>query len=118
MTVTARRLGDPSVQFGYLDRLVKSASGEVVGMPKSVPRFSRVLPDDVVRSVAVITSRDRLVARLQPAAVLILHYVAVGTSERVVAHVRVTLAVPKCIHAYPGGQAEPDAEDDVFKKIN
>ena len=94
---------------------MKAADGEVIGMPESVPGFGRVFPGKVVRSVAIVTGGDRLVARLQPPAVLLFHDVAVRTRERVVAHVRIPLAVPKRIHTDPNRQPEPNAEDYVFE---
>ena len=84
-------------------------------MPEPVPSFRSVFPYEVVRRVAVVTGSNRLMARLKPAAVLIFHYVAIGTRERVVAHIRIALAVPKCVHADPDRQPQPDADQDEFE---
>ena len=84
-------------------------------MPEPVPSFRSVFPYEVVRRVAVVTRCHRLMARLKPAAVLIFHYVAIGTRERVVAHIRIALAVPECVNTNADRQSQTNADQDEFE---
>lgn len=83
-------------------------------MPEPVPSLGRIFADEIMRRVAIVTGCDRLVARLQPAAVLIFHDVAIRTGERIVAHVRIALTVPERVNTHPDRKAEPNAEHDEF----
>ena len=87
-------------------------------MPETVPRLCRIFTYKVVRCVAIVAGRNRLVARFEPAAVLIVHYVAIDAHARVVAHVRVTLAVPKRIGPNSDGESEADAKNDKFQHVD
>lgn len=62
------------------DRLVKILEREAFRMVVAVDRFARVFPDQVVRRMAIVAGRNRMVRRLQPAVVLLAHDVAVHTS--------------------------------------
>ena len=66
----------------WRDRFVEALGGEIEGVPEAVPRLGVVLPDEVVRHVAVVAHRHRAVAGLQPAVVLFVHDVAVGARAR------------------------------------
>ena len=83
-------------------------------MPEPVPRLGCIFADEIMRRVAIVAGCDRLVARLQPAAVLVFHDVAIRTGERIVAHVRIALAVPERVHAHADRETEPNAENDKF----
>src|SRR5262249_35023793 len=71
-------------------------------MKESVTRFHRVLPCQVVRSMAVVTSRRRMVAGFRPRVVLPLHRVAVGARRWIVQQIRVAPGVNERVtaHAY------------------
>jgi hypothetical protein len=105
--------------FGYspvplsdLYRLVKPAGRKIVRMPKSVPRLCSVFADKVGRRMAIIAGRDRSVTCSYPTVILVIHYVAISTGHRVIAHIRVTFAVPKCVNADPDGQTKADTHND------
>lgn len=84
-------------------------------MPETVPRFGTVFSDRVGRRVTIVTGRDGLVARFHPTVILLVHDVAICTRERFVAHIRITLAVPKGIDTNPDRKAEADAGDNEFE---
>src|SRR5271169_4715909 len=81
VTATAGVLGDFVIEPGDLDRVGIAAGGEVEGMPESVVGLHRIFADDVMRSVAVVAGRDRMMTRLHPRVVLCLHDVAVGAGH-------------------------------------
>src|SRR4029077_9101069 len=93
VAVAAGVLGDFVIELRDLDGVGIPAGGEVEGMPESVVGLDGVLAENVVRSVAVVAGRGRVMARLQPGIVLRLHHVAVGAGGRVVGEVGVSLGV-------------------------
>jgi hypothetical protein len=117
MARTAGLFGDLPVSLCYLNGFVKAAESEIVGMPKAVPRLCRVFPDHVGRRVTVVAGGDGLVARLLPAVVLVVHYVAVGTRSRVVAKIGSSLPVPKCKQTNPDRQPKSNAHNDQPEQV-
>lgn len=87
VTIPAGLLRDVAIKFGDPDRFVKAARCEVVRMPESIPRLYGVLAGKIMRRVAIVAGRDRVVARFKPAVVLVVHYVAVCARRGVVAQV-------------------------------
>src|SRR6476620_1854942 len=63
-------LGDFVVELCDLDGVGIPAGREVEGMPESVVGLDGVFSENVVRGVAVVTGRGRVMARLQPGIVL------------------------------------------------
>src|SRR5829696_5548467 len=57
---------DARVVVGNLDRFVEVLEGEIERVPEAVPTLGRVLADQVVRHVAVVTGGDRMMAGLLP----------------------------------------------------
>jgi hypothetical protein len=114
MTVAARLLGDFQIVSFDLNRLVKAAGREIVGMPETVRGFRGVFADKIVRRVTIVAGGDGVMARFLPAVVLFLHYVTVGAGRRIVAHIRVTFGVNECVNADSDGQPDRDAEHDQF----
>ena len=117
MTFHARLFSDFQIAFANLNRFVKPAGGEVKRMPEAVGSFGHVFADGSRRRMTIVASRHSAMRRLQPAVVLLVHYVTVGTSDRVVAHVGIALAIPEREHTDPDREAKPDAENDKFYKV-
>src|SRR5215475_1840044 len=78
VAMAAGVLGDLVIELGDLDRVGIPAGGEVEGMPESVVGLDGVLPEDVVRRVAIVAGGGRVMARFEPGIVLGAHDVAVG----------------------------------------
>ena len=74
---------------------MKVIEGEIVRVPKSVERFCRVFANQIVWRVTVVTRCDRFVTGFLPTVELFVHYVAIGTGKRVIAHIGVTLRIDK-----------------------
>ena len=89
----------------------KPAGREIVGMPEPVARFSGVLRNQPGRRVAIIANRDRAMARLQPAAKLVLHDMTVNARFGVIGHVRITTSVDEGVRANTNGHADRDSQD-------
>jgi hypothetical protein len=84
VTVAACSFDDLVIEFRDLNRVWVVAAGEIEGMPETVIRFDRVLPDDVVRGVTVVASRCVVMAGLDPTVVLLAHDVTIHAGLRIV----------------------------------
>src|SRR5262249_34509360 len=78
VTTPARGLGDAPVPVFDLDRVRKEPGCEGKRMEEAVQCLCGVLPEEVVRRVAVVADRGGTVARLQPAVMKLAHDVAIG----------------------------------------
>src|SRR5580765_4414395 len=87
------------VKLGDLDIVWVFVGGEIKRVEETVARFHRVLSDEIVRCVAVIAGGRRVVAGLDPAAVLVIHRVAVGAGPGIVRQVGITPGVNKSVSA-------------------
>jgi hypothetical protein len=76
-----------------LDRLVKVLQREALAVPEAVVGLGHVLAHKIVRHVAVVARRNRMVRTLFPRVVLVTHDVAVDARLGVVAHVARPLGV-------------------------
>lgn len=88
VTVTACVLGYFVIARRDAKRIGKIPRGEIERVPKAVPRFGHVLANQVVRRMAVVTNRDRAMARLRPRGIVLTHDVAIGARRRIVGHIR------------------------------
>ncbi len=84
MAPAAGVLGDLVIELCNLDGVGIPAAGEVKRMPESVVRLHCIFADDVVRCVAIVAGRGRVVTRLHPRVVLLLHDVAIRASRGIV----------------------------------
>src|SRR5262249_44610734 len=84
MAFLACLLSDFQVSFIDLNRFVGDGSSEIERMAEGVRSLRRVLAEEVRGRVAVVAGGDGVVRRLQPAVVLLVHYVAVGARRGVV----------------------------------
>src|SRR5215471_5167364 len=106
MTSPAGILDDPVIEFRDLNGVRVLSAREVEGVPKSVVRFYCIFSDDVMRCVADVAGRHRMVARLHPAVVLRPHDVAVRTSGGVVREIRVSLGIDEGVGAKADGHSD------------
>ena len=86
-------------------------------MPKAIRCLCVVFPEEIMRGMAVVAGRRGVVAGFLPAIELLAHDMAIGTRARIVAHVRVSLAVPERIKSDAHGQAKPDPENYEFEYV-
>lgn len=114
MAAAARLFGDACVALADLNRLVKSAERKIIRMPEAVRSFGVIFPDNVGRRVTIVTRRDVLVARLDPAVILVVHNVAVRARRGIIAEVGITLGVNECVNADAECQSECCSNDDEF----
>ena len=101
MAATTRVLRDLVIELRNLDHVGKPSGGEVKGMPETVVRLYRILPEKIVRSVAVVAGGSVTMTLLHPSIELCLHHVAVCTSGRIVREIGVSLGVKKCVSPEP-----------------
>ena len=99
MTVLAGALGYPFVVAPDLDNVGKFARGERKGVKESVRCFDGVFPDEIMRRVAIVSSRYGVMAACQPGRIIILHHMTVRTAFRIVAQVGIPLGVHKRVQA-------------------
>ena len=109
MAPATRVLNDLVVKLGDLDRVGISAAGEIKGVPESVIRLHRILPDNVMGSMAVVTGGDGMMARFHPGIVLRLHYVAVCTSSGIIRQIGVSLGVEEGVSTKANGNSEDNS---------
>ena len=109
----------PASLFRYVETALRDVnvvfeptSCEVVGMPESVACFRHVLRNESRWRVAIVAHSDRAMARLQPAAELLLHDMTIHAGFGVVSHVRIAARVDKRVGADPDRHAEDDAKYD------
>ena len=87
VTAAAGVFRDLVIEPGDLDGVRVIAAGEVKRVPESVVSFHCILADEVVRGMAIVTGRYRVVARLLPGVILRLHDVAIGARRGVIRHI-------------------------------
>ena len=114
MAPATRILNDLMIEPGDLDRVGISAAREIKGVPESVVRLHRILPDNVMGSVAIVAGRHRVMARFHPGVVLRLHYVAVRAGGGIIRQVGVSLGVEERVST----KAYRDSEDDSGNKTD
>ena len=79
-------------------------------MPKPVRGFGHVLAGETWGSMTIVADGDRVMTRLGPTVVLVVHDMAVGARFRVVTQVGITLGVDKREATNPDGGADSQAE--------
>jgi len=93
--------------------VVKPAGREIVGMPETVTRLSSVLGDKSRRRVAIIADSNCAMARLHPAAELVLHDVAVHTGFGVVSHVGIASRIDEGESAHTYSQTNHHTQNNA-----
>ena len=81
------------IELRDLDGVGISAGREIERMPESVICLNRIFSDDVVRSMTVVASSDRVMARLQPGIILSSHHVTIHASGRIVRQIGISLGI-------------------------
>lgn len=117
MTFPAGLFGDLKAVLGNTYVVFEPTGGEVVGMPKSIARFGRVLADELRGRVAIVADGDVAMTGLQPGTVLLVHDMAICARRGIVRQVRVPLSVNKRVRPNPDGQSQRHAEDDSLSKV-
>ena len=112
MTVATGFFGHAQIAAFDLDRLVKTAEREIIGMPEAVRSLDGVFADRVVRRVAVVAGRDGVMARFLPAVVLLLHDVTIGAGARIVAHVGIALGIDERVKTDADCQTKCDSDNN------
>ena len=117
MTGDAVALKHGRILWADHDGFMEILQRETFGMPVAVFRFGDVLADQIVRRVAVVTRRNRVMRRFQPAVELLPHDVTVYASARITRKIREAFRVVEGICAKPGeethGRGERQQENDT-----
>ena len=113
MTVAARSLHHAVIKPGDLNIVWIFARGEIKGMEEAVAGLHSIFPDEVMRSVTIVTCGGRMVTGFYPAAVLIVHHMAVGASAGVVQQVGIAFGVNKRVTAGAHSRADQAEQRDV-----
>lgn len=116
MTTDTVALHDPGAVRTDRDRLVEILQREGLGVFKAVFGLSQVFADQVVRHVAIITGGNRMVTRLLPAIILVLHDVAIRTGRRRVSQIRKTLPFMKRKTCGTEQCAEQATQQEAFRR--
>lgn len=111
MTFATRLFSHIAAALSDVDVIWIPTRREVIGMPETVLRFGYIFRYQTGRRVTIVANRNSAMARLQPAAVLVLHYVTVNTGISIVAHVGVSTRVDKSVRTDPHCEAERYAQD-------
>lgn len=111
MTLATRLFSYIAATLSDVDVVRVPTSGEVVGMPEAVLRLGCIFRDETGRRMAVVADGNGAMARLQPAAVLVLHDMTVDTCISIVGHVGISTRIDKRVRADPHDQAERYAQD-------
>jgi hypothetical protein len=104
VAMAASRFGYLVVEVGDPDDVRVITSGEIERMEKAVRSLNCVLANDIVRRVAIVAGRRRVMTRLYPGVILRLHDVTVRASLWIICEVGVSLGVHERI--------QPDADDE------
>ena len=88
MAMMAGAFGYTAIALGDAERVGISSRREVERMPETVSCLHYVLPDEIVRSMAVVTGGDGVMASFHPGGIMLAHDVAIGTRGRIVGEVR------------------------------
>ena len=92
----------------------KPAGREIVRVPESIARFSRILRDKPRRRMAIVADSNCSMTRLHPAAELVLHDMADHTCFSVVSHVRIATRVHEGVGADTNRQADRDSQNHAW----
>jgi hypothetical protein len=102
VAIEASILSDSPIAWFDLDRLVKIASGKCQRMQRSVVRFGEPFSHKrVVWQMAIVASRDLVMAGFLPGIKMGLHDMAVGTSIGVVHKIRHPSTIVESEQAQP-----------------
>ena len=101
MTPHTIRLQNRPVAVSNLNRLVEILQGKAFGMPEAIFHFGKVLGDQRMRGMTIITGCDGVMAGLLPPIILIAHNVAIDTSFGIIGKIRGTLSVIKRVPRQP-----------------
>lgn len=93
VAVPAGGLGHPSIHLIYLYRFGIMTCGEGETMVKTINGLNKVFTDEVRGRVAVVTSRDMAMARLDPTIILRSHNMTVDTGSRIIAEIRYAFSI-------------------------
>jgi len=113
----ARFLGHAAISFGDLDRFVKVIESKVIRVPKTVRGLGRVLADQIVRRVAVVTRRNVFMAAFLPTVQLFFHDVTIGASHRVVAQIGIAFRIDESEQSAPDRQSDGDTDNSKFYSL-
>ena len=118
MAVSTGLLGHPTVAFVDLYRFVECIGREIVRVPKSVRSFRVILPEEVMGRMTVVAGGNGFVTGLQPAAVLLVHDMAVRAGARVVAEIGISLRIHERVNPNARRKAHSDADNYQFQQPN
>ncbi len=115
VALATRKFSDPTIAFRHPDRFMKSVGCEIVGMPEAVRGLRHILADKTRRSVTIVADGDRVMTRLDPTVVLVVHDMAVSARFRVVAQVGIALGIDKREATNPDSRAQRHSEENSLK---
>ncbi len=88
------------------DRFGEILQGKCAGVVIPIGCFGKVLAEDVVWHMAIVTGRYGLVARLLPAIVLLAHDMTIDTGFGVIREIGEPLSVIECVARHPRKDAK------------
>ena len=115
VTAKAVLLHNRAAGVFHLNGLVEVLEREAFAVPIAVFGFGVVFAEEVLRSVAVVATGDCMMRALKPAIVLLVHYVAVNASIRVVGKIGQPLCEIEGVTAHPGKNTGQEAKQEAWK---
>src|ERR1051325_2210408 len=101
VTTPTSRLRNLQIKPCDLNVVWIAPCSEIEGVKKTVTCLDGILAYEIVRRMAIVASRGRVVARFHPRIVLDTHSMAIGAGGRIIQHVRVPLCVNKAVPCHP-----------------
>jgi hypothetical protein len=111
VTLAARLFRHLAASWRDVNVVFKPAGREIVRVPETITRFSHVFGHQARWRVAVVAYGNRAMARLHPAAKLVLHHVTIHTRFGVVGHVRITARVDKRVRTHTQCDSDRNAQN-------
>lgn len=94
---------------------MESVGREIVGMPEAVRGLRHILTDKTRRSMTIVADGDRVMTRLDPTVVLVVHDMAVRARFRVVTQIGIALGIDEREATNPDGDTQRHSEQDSLK---
>jgi len=110
VAIPARSLGNLPVPWSNLDRFMEIPQSKRHRVMISIQCLGHVLTHELMRGMAVVTDRDRMMTRLQPTIEMIIHHVAVRAGGRIVRQVRGPLSIDERESPHTGSDTSSNSE--------
>jgi hypothetical protein len=115
VAVATGKFSDPTIAFIHPNRFMKSVGCEIVGMPEAVRGFRQILTDKTRRSMTIVAGGNRVMTRLDPPVVLVVHDMAIRASFWVITQIGITLGIDKREATDPDGGTQRHSKQNSLK---